>query len=63
MKLSVDAILSIDPYWDLMKPGELMWWNIVYAIGKRERGVLPEDDDDEAEGEGEDESVLIEEEQ
>ena len=63
MKLSVDAILSIDPYWDVMKPGELMWWNIVYAIGKRERGVLPRGDDDEVEGDGEDESVLIEEEQ
>ena len=39
-----------------------MWWNIVYAFGKRERGMLPEDDDDEADLE-EDESILIEEEQ
>ena len=44
----MDTIVTIDPYWDLMEPGELMLPSIVYDLGIRERGVgyvAPEEGD------------------
>ena len=40
LRLSVDAIRTIDPTWDKMAPGEYMWMNFMYWFGIKERGVV-----------------------
>ena len=40
LRLSVDAIRTIDPTWDKMVPGEYMWMNFMYWFGIKERGVI-----------------------